>query len=85
MPKYTMSDGRAFTDYHASCTLNQSIQNKYQLTNSHDYRYFLQKNGEQLQKDLAVCEPEKECTICPVCAASLEYKPKQTNSKLIFY
>lgn len=69
MPKYVMSDGREFTDYKSSCTLNNFIQQKYGLTNSHDYRYFLQTNGNQIMKDLAQCD--KVCTLCPVCAESL--------------
>ena len=67
-----MSDGRAFTDYHPSCTLNQLLQEKYKLSNSHDYRYFLQKNADKIRMDLALCEPQQECTICPVCRQALE-------------
>lgn len=72
MPKFTMSDGRAFTDYHPSCTLNQLLQDKYKLSNSHEYRYFLQKNADKIRLDLAQCDPQQECTICPVCKQALE-------------
>lgn len=75
MPKYTMSDGREFTDYNPSCSLNDFIQKKYGLTNSHEYRYFLQKNADKVMQDLTNCDPKRECVLCPVCKQALEYKP----------
>lgn len=75
MPKFTMSDGRAFTDYNTSCTLNKMIQEKYQVGNSHDFRYFLQRNAETVKQDLANCDPKQNCAFCPVCKSAIEYKP----------
>ena len=67
-----MSDGRAFTDYHPSCTLNKLLQEQYQVGNLHDYRYFLQKNADKIRMDMARCEPQQEFTLCPVCKQALE-------------
>lgn len=75
MPKYIMSDGRAFTNYHPNCTLNKVIQDNYKIQNSHQYRAFLQQNAEELIKEFAKNE-SAECKICPVCKHALEYKPK---------
>lgn len=76
MPKFAMSDGRAFTDYNPSCSYNKFIQDKYNLGNSHDYRYFLQRNADQVMKDLAECNKKMACKVCPICKLSLEYVPK---------
>ena len=70
-----MSDGRAFTDYHANCQLNKMIQEKYELKNSHDYRLYLQHNAEEIMKVLSKCEVKEDCAVCPVCKMALEYKP----------
>lgn len=75
MPKYVMSDGRAFTDYHPSCSLNKMIQEKYNIGNSHQYRAFLQQNAEQLLKEFSKYEGESPCVMCPVCKKALDYKP----------
>lgn len=76
MPKYIMSDGRAFTDYNQSCVLNDMLANKYNVKNSsHQYRYYLQKNAQQIMRDLANCEPKQDCAFCPVCKQALDYKP----------
>jgi len=76
MPKFVMSDGRMFTDYQPSCDLNNYIQNKYQIKNSHEYRIFLQKNAEQIMKDMTQCNEGTECKICPICKEAIDYKPQ---------
>lgn len=76
MPKFVSEDGRAFTDYNPNCQLNQMLQKKYNLNNSHEFRYFLQRNAEQVMKDLAECEPKRDCEFCPVCRQALEWKPQ---------
>lgn len=76
MPKFVMSDGRAFTDFRPSCSLHRMLQDKYQVEDSHKFRYYLQKNAEQVMKDLAQCNPQEDCTFCPVCKQALDYKPK---------
>ncbi len=66
MPKYTLEDGRVFTDYNSSSYLNEMIRNKYKIENdSHAYRYFLQKNGTKIIKDLKECLTDYDA--CPVC------------------
>lgn len=76
MPKFVMSDARAFTNYHPNCSINAFIQQKYNLNNSHEYRYFLQQNAEKIMADLlAECGEGKECVQCPVCKEALNYKP----------
>lgn len=73
MPKFVMSDGRAFTDYTPSCSLNQAIQKKYNVpADTHKYRYFLQQNGEQVKKDLAANYPYNTCVFCPVCKEAIQ-------------
>lgn len=76
MPKYVMSDGRAFTSYLPSCELNRLIQKKYNLTNSHQYRYFLQRSGETIVKEISALSDDNPCVFCPVCKQALEYKPQ---------
>lgn len=73
MPKFVSEDGRAFTDYNPNCELNNYIQKKYDIKNSHEYRAFLQANATKLMKDL--CTQKEDCKFCPVCKAALEYKP----------
>lgn len=75
MPKFVSEDGRAFTNYLPSCSLNQSIQNQFKLDNSHQYRYFLQQNSDQVKQ--FVHSPVAGCEICPVCGQSLDWKPQQ--------
>lgn len=70
-----MSDGREFTDYNTACLLNEMIQKKFNITNSHQYRQFLQTNSEDVKKALADCNTQRSCKTCPVCLKSLEYKP----------
>jgi hypothetical protein len=77
MPKYVMSDGREFTDYNPACVLNEMIQQKYKITNSHQYREFLQKNAEEVRKALADCDTKRECKICSICQKALEIERKQ--------
>jgi len=73
MAKYVMSDGRQFTNFQPACEMNKMIQEKYQIKDSHAYRYFLQENAEKVMKDLAHCEPaNSECSICPVCKQALD-------------
>ena len=45
-----MSDGRHFTDYRPSCDSNNSVRNGNNITNSYDYRMFLNRNAENIMK-----------------------------------
>lgn len=67
-----MSDARAFTDYHASCILNNMLQKKYNIQNSHEYRAFLQHNANKVMKDMAECEQQQDAKACPVCRKVLD-------------
>lgn len=73
--KFVMSDGRGVGQhYEPNCSLNASLQAKYTPnSNDHDFRLYLQRNAEQIIKDLT---PSNDAKLCPVCQASLEYKPK---------
>ena len=51
MPRYTLNDGRTFTNYQTDSDTNDSIQKKYNIGNSSDYRYFLQHNALKLMED----------------------------------
>lgn len=75
MPKYAMSDSRAFTNFLPNCELNNSIQKKYNISNAQEYRNFLQKNASQLMTDLFKCDSsEQDCKFCPVCKEAIEKK-----------
>lgn len=81
--KYTMSDGRIFTDYNTSCQLNNYLQKKYNVTNMHDYRNYLQKNAEKIISDRRDCLIQEDelkgsltnYVLCPTCKEALNYKP----------
>lgn len=71
--KYTMSDGRAFTSFLPNCELNSVLQKQYGTKDAHAYRYYLQQNAEKVMKDTSI--GTDECKFCPVCEASLSYRP----------
>lgn len=43
-----MSDGRNFTDYRPNHEMNKHLINNSKVANSHDYRMFLTRNGENI-------------------------------------
>ena len=70
-----MSDGRVYTNYKNDCEMNAFIQNKYAPgSNEHQFRYALQRNADQIMKDLAAFDGTG-CKSCPVCSQALSYKP----------
>lgn len=71
--KYTMSDARVFTSYLPNCELNAVLQKQYGTKDIHAYRYFLQQNADKVMKDTRI--GTDECKFCPVCEASLSYRP----------
>lgn len=77
MPKYVMSDGRAFTNWNPNCDLMRNIQTKYNIQNSNDMRVFLQQNAEKVKADFASCTTMEECKFCPVCKEAVDYKPRE--------
>jgi hypothetical protein len=77
--KYAMADGREFTSYEPSCSLYNFLRNKYApKMNPHEFRIYLQRNAEKLQKDFTDCAKQPNCKFCPVCRAALDYKPPRT-------
>lgn len=66
-----MNDGRQFTDYNPSCSLNNFLQKKYKISNIHEYRYYLQKNAEAIQKEFLTCASKSMSVTCPVCKNTL--------------
>lgn len=74
-----MSDGRAFTDYNASCISNAYLQQQYKVDNVHQYRYYLQQNSDKVRLDMVACLQQPDCAFCPVCKKALEYKPDTQN------
>ena len=74
MPRYSMADGREFTNYEPSCQLNKNLQSRYNVQNSHEYRYFLQQNGSKVMMDMISCVQQDDCLRCPVCQKKVESK-----------
>jgi hypothetical protein len=72
--RFIDASGRQFTDYNPNCELNRAIQRKNNITNSHEYRAFLQKNAEELMKNFSksVDTTEGGCKFCPVCQAAMD-------------
>jgi len=73
--KFVDASGRGVGEFYSpNCSLNASLQQKYNTSDSHAFRYFLQQNAEKVMKDLQPNEDSK-CKTCPVCQSSIEYKP----------
>ena len=43
-----MSDGRLFTDFRPNAEMNRYIESSNKIKNTHDYRSFLSRHGEQI-------------------------------------
>lgn len=78
MPIYKM-DNAPWTDYNPNCSLNNYLQKKYQTGNSHDYRYFLQRNAEELRKNFSNCA-KKEVSQCQYPNTQVNWKPVDYSS-----
>jgi hypothetical protein len=50
MGKFVAEDGRAFTDYSPSCTINNKIKKSNNIKNSLEYRKFLQQNAKEIME-----------------------------------
>jgi hypothetical protein len=59
-----MQDGRFFTDYNPDCSINKKIKSQFGITDDHEYRLFLQRNGTKIldQQIGLTCD-------CPKCLA----------------
>jgi hypothetical protein len=75
MPVFKM-EYPTFTDFNPSCSLNAFLQAKFKTKNSHEYRYYLQHNAENIQKYFAqnALKDYKGCTVCPNCAKALDFR-----------
>lgn len=73
--KFVMQDGRSFTDYQTSCSINNTIQDKYNIKDAHQYRHFLQTNAKVLMNEFGKAAGT-ECKVCPECKNALDYKPQ---------
>jgi hypothetical protein len=65
-----MSDARAMTDYRPNCHVNDLIKADNEISNSFQYRQFLQQNGEQLMDRHRQLACEKNC--CLPCSETQE-------------
>ena len=76
-----MSDGRVYTDYQPSCSMNAYLHSKYApKLDQHAYRVYLQRNADQIRKDLTTFATTPDCKFCPVCKEAIEYKPKPDSN-----
>jgi hypothetical protein len=63
-----MADGRHFTDYRPSCHINDLIRADNSISNSFQYRRFLQENADSLMNRNRQIACERNC--CGPCPAS---------------
>lgn len=60
-----MSDGRIATDYRQSCTINNLIQSQNGIMNAYDYKLYMQRNGEAIQRlEREFFQNKNSCTSC---------------------
>ena len=69
-----------FTDFNPNCSLNEYIQKKYNTGNSHEYRYFLQKNANNLRNSFSDCA-SKNANICTYHNDQSKWKPLTEYNK----
>ena len=83
MPKYTLSDGRYFTDYSPNVQSENDIQKKYGVKSNGEYKRYLQLNAESIIKDMSKnCNSNSDTKVCPVCSKSetqSSWTPKGTS------
>ena len=74
---FKMQDGRAFTVFVPSCALNALLQNKYKTSNSHEYRYYLQRNADAIHDEFLrnASKGTDVCEGCPVCSQAVKWSP----------
>jgi hypothetical protein len=65
-----MADGRHFTDYRPNCHVNDMIKIDNEISNSFQYRMFLQQNGDGLMDRNRQLACEKNC--CGPCDKGTE-------------
>lgn len=79
--RFVDHSARQFTSYQPSCEMYMNLQKQYAPNSTqNDFRYYLQANADQIMKDQAKLIEEfgADCLkkTCPICSASLDYKPK---------
>ena len=79
--KYTncpprMDDGRHFTDYRPNCHVNNLVRANNAMLNSHQYRMFLQHNGNKLMSLNRTYACQKNC--CGPCNPKSTMLPEQS-------
>jgi len=63
-----MSDGRFLTNHVRFNVVDQFIRNMNELPNNHEYRHFLQKNGDEiLNKERQVLTKNNTCEVNGKC------------------
>lgn len=70
-----MSDARFLTDYRSSNTREQYIKSINGLTNTDEYRVFLQSNGEQIMDKEWEAITDKNSCKATTCVHSLPSRP----------
>lgn len=65
-----MADGRHFTDYRPNCHVNDLVKADNSISNSFQYRQFLQQNGDSLMDRHRQLACEKNC--CGPCSEGTE-------------
>ena len=68
MPKF-VSDSRLFTDWRPNCQMNIAIQEKYRITDTKQYKKFLQEKSDLIIKDNN--DHVFDNSNCPVCNEAL--------------
>jgi len=63
-----MSDGRFITNYVRYNVFDQMVRNVNEISNNHDYRHFLQNNGDQiLNKERQALVKNNTCAVNGKC------------------
>ena len=61
-----MSDGRLYTNYMSATRLNEYVKNLNKITNHHEYRNFLQVNGDKIMNnEKTFIKNKKQCDFGP--------------------
>ena len=71
-----MDDARHFTDYRPNCHVNNLVRANNAILNSHQYRMFLQHNGNKLMDLNRTYACQKNC--CGPCTAPSTMLPEQS-------
>lgn len=77
-----MNDSRLFSNYQSFASIDNTIKNKSNIKTNTEYRYYLQKNADNIIKNnqLKACD---ECSNCPYTKNNL-LNLEKTNSPYIF-